>query len=194
MNSFGLVAPNRDKHLAKGGIERERLEELVAEGKSLAEMAGELGVGKTTVRHWLGRYGLKTSGSRGRKRRQPAAAARDAGKLITTLDCQRHGSTEFVLEGRSYYRCKRCRSEAVSEHRRRVKSTLVEEAGGCCALCGYSRSARALAHRSAARSSSGGRTVARAGARSRSPTRRPSWRCAAATASRSTGSRVTRPT
>ena len=134
MNSFGLVAPNREKHLAKGGIERERLEELVAEGKSLAEMAGELGVGKTTVRHWLGRYGLKTSGSRGRKRRQPAAAARDAGKLITTLDCQRHGSTEFVLEGRSYYRCKRCRSEAVSEHWRRVKSTLVEEAGGCCAL------------------------------------------------------------
>src|SRR6185437_3362115 len=32
MAKFGLEAPNRDKHAAKGGIERERLEELVAAG------------------------------------------------------------------------------------------------------------------------------------------------------------------
>jgi transposase len=145
MAKFGLVAPNRDTHLAKGGIERERLEELVAQGMSIAEMAEELGRGKSTVRHWLGRYGLQTTGSRGRSRRKPAEAAREAGKLTTTLECERHGSTEFILEGRGYYRCKRCRSEAVSEHRRKVKGTLVAEAGGGCVLCGYNRSGRALA-------------------------------------------------
>jgi len=35
-----------------------------------------------------------------------------------------------VLEGRGYYRCVRCRSEAVSKRRRTVKRKLVEEAGG----------------------------------------------------------------
>jgi hypothetical protein len=38
----------------------------------------------------------------------------------------------------------RCRQEAVSERRRRVKRILVEEAGGRCWLCGFSRCAAAL--------------------------------------------------
>jgi hypothetical protein len=42
------------------------------------------------------------------------------------------------------YRCKRCRIEAVSARRRRVKQILVREAGGACRLCGYSRYAGAL--------------------------------------------------
>jgi transposase-like protein len=117
----------------------------VEQGKSIAEIAEELELAKTTVRHWLARYGLRTARTRGRARRAPAAAAREAGKLTTVLDCERHGSTEFILKGRGYYRCKRCRSEAVSEHRRKVKSILVDEAGGCCALCGYDRNVRALA-------------------------------------------------
>jgi hypothetical protein len=60
------------------------------------------------------------------------------------MDCQRHGTAEFVLEGRGYYRCTRCRVEAVTRRRRRLKATLVEEAGGSCRLCGYSRYVGAL--------------------------------------------------
>jgi hypothetical protein len=58
--------------------------------------------------------------------------------------CTRHGRTTFRLEGRGYYRCKRCRQERVSEWRRNVKRRLVREAGGACRLCGYDRCPAAL--------------------------------------------------
>jgi hypothetical protein len=60
------------------------------------------------------------------------------------MACARHGETEFVLDGRGYYRCRRCRAEAVSRRRRKVKRILVEEAGGRCFRCGYCRTMRAL--------------------------------------------------
>jgi 5-methylcytosine-specific restriction endonuclease McrA len=60
------------------------------------------------------------------------------------MECQCHGTAEFVLEGRGYYRCTRCRVEAVTRRRRKLKATLVEEAGGSCRLCGYSRYVGAL--------------------------------------------------
>jgi transposase-like protein len=40
MAKYGLEAPNRAKHAAKGGIERGRLEELVGDGMTIAEIAG----------------------------------------------------------------------------------------------------------------------------------------------------------
>jgi 5-methylcytosine-specific restriction endonuclease McrA len=43
----------------------------------------------------------------------------------------------FILEGRGYYRCKKCRMERVSEWRRRTKRRLLQTAGGACVLCGY---------------------------------------------------------
>jgi 5-methylcytosine-specific restriction endonuclease McrA len=58
--------------------------------------------------------------------------------------CRTHGRNEFVLEGRGYYRCKRCRVQRVIEWRRRAKVRLIEEAGGCCLLCGYDRYTGAL--------------------------------------------------
>ena len=39
MAKYGLQAPSRDKHAARGGIARERLEELVADDRSIAEIA-----------------------------------------------------------------------------------------------------------------------------------------------------------
>jgi hypothetical protein len=52
--------------------------------------------------------------------------------------------TDFWLEGRGYYRCKRCRMERVSQRRRKIKAILVAEAGGRCAVCRYDRCAAAL--------------------------------------------------
>jgi hypothetical protein len=71
-------------------------------------------------------------------------AAREAGELATRLSCPRHGETEFSLEGRGYYRCKRCRSEAITRRRRKVKEILLGETGGRCCLCGYDRCLAAL--------------------------------------------------
>jgi 5-methylcytosine-specific restriction endonuclease McrA len=37
------------------------------------------------------------------------------------------------------WRCKRCVGEAVTRRHQKIKRTLVAEAGGCCAVCGYDR-------------------------------------------------------
>ena len=59
--------------------------------------------------------------------------------MTVTRSCADHGETEFVLEGRSYYRCKRCRVEGVARHRRKLKAMLIADAGGRCCVCGYDR-------------------------------------------------------
>jgi hypothetical protein len=144
VKKHGLHAANHDKHAARGGIAREDLETMVEADMSIAQIAEAIGCSKATVRHWLIRYGLKTQGDRGRCSSPQAKAAKHAGFLTTTMTCSRHGETEFCLEGRGYYRCKRCRSEAVARRRRKVKTILVQEAGGSCCICGYGRNMRAL--------------------------------------------------
>jgi transposase len=143
VKKHGLSSPYADKHAAKGGIERERLEELVERGMTIAEIATEVGLSKGAVRHWLRRHGLRTKNRRGR-RAKAAAQAKEAGVLTVRMTCAHHGETEFALESRGYYRCKRCRAEAVTRRRRRVKEILVAEAGGACVLCGYDRCPGAL--------------------------------------------------
>jgi transposase len=144
MKKFGLEAPNRTKHAAKGGIEREELERLVGAGLSIAQIASAVGLSKGTVRHWLCRYGLTTKTAHQIRREQVVGPAREAGLLTVSMECRYHGETEFILEGRGYYRCKRCRTGSVIKRRRRVKAILVGEAGGRCVLCGYDEHIAAL--------------------------------------------------
>lgn len=143
VKKFGLVAANRDKHAPRGGIPKEVLEPLVRRGLSIRELAVELEVSPRTIRHWLGRYGLKTSGSLRRRERRVARAANGGAERVV-MECHRHGRAEFWLESRGVYRCLRCRSEAVARRRRKVKALLVEEAGGRCRICGYDRYVGAL--------------------------------------------------
>ena len=144
MKKYGLESPYRDRHAAKGGIERERLEDLVKAGMTIAEIAEDVGLSKATVRHWLRAHSLRTQHRRGSRYGHARTAARAAGMLTVELNCRRHGQTEFVLEGRGSYRCKLCRAEAVTKHRRNVKATLVAESGGSCLICGYDRHPAAL--------------------------------------------------
>jgi transposase len=144
MAKHGLEAVNREKHAARGGIERERLEALVEAGMTIAQIARACGLSKATVRHWMGRYGLRTENARTGGAAGTASAAKDAGLLAVRMSCKRHGETDFILEGRGHYRCKRCRSETISRRRRRVKEILVLEAGGRCCVCGYDRHPAAL--------------------------------------------------
>jgi hypothetical protein len=117
---------------------------LVDRGMSIAEIASEVQFSKATVRHWLRKYGLRTRNSLGMRPRDVARAGKAAGLLMINMTCRHHGETEFFLEGRGYYRCKRCRSEAVSRRRRKLKAALVAEAGGRCRICGYDKNPRAL--------------------------------------------------
>jgi hypothetical protein len=59
-------------------------------------------------------------------------------------ECKKHGICRFVLEGRGYYRCTKCRSEAVSKKRRKIKEELVKYKGGKCEVCGYCKCIAAL--------------------------------------------------
>ncbi|HST32721.1 MAG TPA: helix-turn-helix domain-containing protein [Solirubrobacteraceae bacterium] len=144
LEKFDLTAANARRHAARGGLSREQLTALVERGMTIAEMALQLERSKATVRYWLTRHGLSTQSTRGRRRSPEAVAARSAGLVVATMACPRHGETAYVLDGRGYYRCRRCRAEAVSRRRRKVKETLVREAGGACAICGYGESMRAL--------------------------------------------------
>lgn len=124
-----------------GGIRPEQLKPLIDAGMTIREIASELGRTTATVRFWLRRHGLRTAASR------HADAARDgrkAGVDRLTMQCPAHGDAPFVLEGRGYYRCTRCRQERVSRRRREVKELLVREAGGACCICGYQRYQGAL--------------------------------------------------
>jgi transposase len=136
LKKHGLEASNAERHAPKGGLDRKKLEALVGDGLTLREIAAELDRSPTTIRHWLGKYRLKTI------RRKRSHAAGDPARIAMT--CKHHGHSEFVLEGRGYYRCTRCRVEAASKRRQIVKQKLIEEAGGRCAICGYSRCLRAL--------------------------------------------------
>ena len=139
LSKYGLAAVHRDKHAARGGIERATLEDFVARGWSMRAMARELDVGLATVRHWMAKYDLRATAYV----RHSESATTKPREL--ERHCGTHGLTAFISSGaREHYRCKRCRSAAVSARRRRVKRILVEEAGGCCALCGYDRSPAAL--------------------------------------------------
>jgi transposase len=140
LGKYGLEANGAARHSPNGRMSEQLLEIAVEEGLTLREMGWEFDRSVSTVRRWLRLYGLPThSGVRDRSKKfvDPAGTR-------VRMECRHHGVTEFVMEGRGYYRCVRCRCEAVARRRRDVKRILIEEAGGGCALCGYDRSPTAL--------------------------------------------------
>jgi transposase len=136
-----LKALGHDRHAPNGKVQPEQLRELIDRGASLHGAAEELGVSYTTVRHWVRRLGLETERMvRLKKTRQ----AMKEGTNQALLNCPTHGQTWFFKSPSGPFRCRRCRSEAVSRYRRRVKQRLIERAGGCCQICGYDKHPGAL--------------------------------------------------
>jgi hypothetical protein len=142
LHKHGLSAHGHARHSPKGGLSREELEPLIAEGLTIEGIAHRLGIGDTTVRHWLKRHGLKTANA---QRRVALSEMRRTGLRDIELECRKHGLTRHIsVASEPRLRCAKCRSEAVSRRRRKVKEILVSEAGGRCLLCGYERSSVAL--------------------------------------------------
>jgi transposase len=137
----GLVAVGRAEHAPKGSIDLERLRTLLDKGMSIRSVAEELDAGYSTVRYWIRRLGIETDRmTRGRE----SAMAKQAGLRKAYLRCPRHGHTTFFARSEGGFRCAKCSTAAVSERRRAVKRLLVEEAGGSCAICGFSGHPAAL--------------------------------------------------
>ena len=61
-----------------------------------------------------------------------------------TRNCKHHGDVKFILENRGYYRCTKCRMDAVSRKRKKLKKDLVDYKGGKCEKCGYNKCVSAL--------------------------------------------------
>jgi transposase len=137
VNKHGLTSTHAPRHAARGGIERDRLQALVEDGRSIREIAAELDLSPATVRHWLAKYGLRTAPSRYALRDQPRPET-------IARECGLHGWTTFVRVGGTRYRCGRCNSETVAARRRRIKEILVREAGGRCLICGFAEYIGAL--------------------------------------------------
>ena len=58
--------------------------------------------------------------------------------------CKKHGDVPFVLEGRGYYRCTKCRSAAVTKRRLNLKEKALAYKGGKCEKCQYEKCKAAL--------------------------------------------------
>lgn len=71
LRKHGLTAAHAARHKARGGISREQLEALIAEGGTDRSIAEDVGLSVAAMRHWLRRYGLRTQ-----------QAASDARRLI----------------------------------------------------------------------------------------------------------------
>src|SRR5437764_13492418 len=75
VKKHGLSAAHATRHAARGGLSRERLEELLESRGTHRSIAADLGVGVAAVRHRLERYGHETganplrAGGRERHRR-----------------------------------------------------------------------------------------------------------------------------
>lgn len=116
----------------RGSLSRAQLNELIDRDLTVREIAAEVDRSYTTVRYWLRRYGLRTTG-----------AARRRQVRYTEGLCRRHGVTRFIATKRGPV-CAACAAQRVTTWRRRAKRKLVQESGGCCQLCGYSRWVGAL--------------------------------------------------
>jgi len=142
LRKHGLEAVGAAVHSARGALDREELAMYLRAGFNTRDIAEATDRSVTTVRHWLRRYGLQTYRS---ELRASSNAARAQDLHRPTLRCDKHGLTVFgQRRDDPAYRCLRCRSEAVTRRRRRVKARLVEDAGGRCARCGYDRYLGAL--------------------------------------------------
>ncbi len=141
LRRYGLRANGSERYGPKPALDEAVLRTLIQDGHSVPEIARRLGCTPGLARRALRRLGVQT-----RQEANRTAAQRSDGRSggPVELRCRHHGVTPHVLEGRGAYRCMRCRSDQVIRHRRQVKRTLIEEAGGGCVLCGYDRCHAAL--------------------------------------------------
>jgi excisionase family DNA binding protein len=96
VNKHGLTSSHAARHAPRGGIERAQLVALVEEGLSIRQIAAQLGVSYSTVRHWLAKHEITTPRAR---RLAETAPARLSGAETTEAECPTHGLTTFIRRG-----------------------------------------------------------------------------------------------
>ena len=134
------------------------LEALVEDGQtSRCRWPRTSASARRTVRHWLRPIRTEDRSNVGAMLRAREAEKRRA-RHASRCSCAEHGETDFILEGRGYYRCKQCRMDRVAGVAAEVKEILVADAGGRCRCCGYDRHLGALEFHHSIRTRSGWRS------------------------------------
>lgn len=59
-------------------------------------------------------------------------------------ECKKHGLTKHYKATKYHWKCQKCNTELVTDHRRNNKQRLIEAFGGKCVKCGYDRCIAAL--------------------------------------------------
>ncbi|HKJ35858.1 MAG TPA: helix-turn-helix domain-containing protein [Solirubrobacterales bacterium] len=134
LRKHGLRANGAAKHSPRGSLSKQQLRPLVEQGLPVREIARRLGRSQRSVRYWIEQHCLPSPIQVRRGERDQRLGA---GQRTLFKQCGEHGWTTFVIENSGRTRCRKCRQARVAEWRRRAKLRLVEEAGGCCAACGY---------------------------------------------------------
>lgn len=108
------------------------LEQVIKKGYSIGQISLETNKSKTSIRHWLAKYKLKTEWSAFKKKE----------RIGTKQICSKHGLTEYSINHKT--RCRKCQVEAVQKRRDNLKKMAVEYKGGKCEKCGYNKYIGAL--------------------------------------------------
>ena len=137
----GLKAVGSEKFAPRGGIERGELEALVGEGLTLRQIADRLDRSVSTVRHWLGRYGLRTDPQ---NRRALRDAAKAEGRTRVTSVCRRHGEVEFHIESIRAAEVRPLPGRSRRPPPPRDQGDPCRRGRGACRICGYDRDMAAL--------------------------------------------------
>ena len=125
-------------------MDKSTLETYVSQGLSLGQISKITNKSRTSIRHWLKKFNLKTKNKSFKE--QPRA------KNIVTINgaefknCPRCKETkilkdEFSLQGNGYYYswCKECQKENIYDRQIKRKIECVNYKGGKCIVCNYNK-------------------------------------------------------
>jgi transposase len=141
LRKYGLTAVGHAAHAPNQKVDPAELQRLIESGATVREAATRFGCGYSTVRYWIKKLGLETARM---SRLRASQTAIEEGKTRVVLTCPKHGEITFFRRADGNYRCSKCRTDSVTEWRRRVKLKLIERAGGRCVVCGYDAHPSAL--------------------------------------------------
>jgi hypothetical protein len=111
-------------------MERQELERLVRERHSIRRMADAAGVSPTTIRYWLGVWGMKSEGNQARESRWPKPLCRNCGVPVRqrpNVYCSTHCQHQFK---------RRAKVEHGTARTRALKSYLLDCREHRCEICG----------------------------------------------------------
>jgi len=116
-------------------MERAVLENLIAQGQTLRQIAKSLQSSATNVRYWLRKYDLHTH-------RGPKGHLRPEDVLNRKCPCGETDPTKFY--GVKRFKCAKCHSKYMHDKGKETRARAVASLGGKCSRCGYNRCLPAL--------------------------------------------------